>query len=283
MISFIKNSRLLRWPLLAAARLLLRPLHAGWPLLRRAAYDAAPVPYLVTGDRELFVVSTTDKVIGRELFLHGQFDFDKLELALTILKREGMAAPKHLIDVGANIGSITIPALCRGLFETASAIEPHPANLRLLRANLALNEIQDRVHVFDVAVGQASDVTLHLQESQTNSGNHAIGSSGLAIRSTRLDDLPITLDQALLWMDIEGYEGHALAGASRLLALGMPVVAELNTQFLTRAAGLDLFRQAMAGRRLFDLGQAGREVAQADLLDASRGDLLPTDILAVSA
>ncbi|MFO1211291.1 MAG: hypothetical protein U1E74_01225 [Paenacidovorax caeni] len=47
------------------------------PALRRV-YDAMPVPYLVTGRPEHFVAATADKVIGRELFLHGEFDFAKL-------------------------------------------------------------------------------------------------------------------------------------------------------------------------------------------------------------
>lgn len=283
MIHFLKNSRLLRGPLLAATRLLLRPLHAGWPLLRRAAYDAMPLPYFVTGDREQFVVATEDKVIGRELFLHGQFDFDKLELALAILKREGQVLPSHLIDVGANIGSITIPALCRGLFETATAIEPHPTNLRLLRANLALNGVQERVSVLDIAVGEQTDVLLHLQESSTNSGNHTVGTEGLPIRSTRLDDLALPRGNTLLWMDIEGYEGHALAGAGALLAVGAPIVAEVNWQFLSRSGGLEQFRQAMQGRQLFDLNRGGSRTTLDALLDASGPECHPTDILAISA
>src|SRR5699024_10081937 len=133
----IRNSKALRRPLLTVSKLLLTPLRSGVALLRRAAYDAMPVPYLVTGHPEQFVVSTTDKVIGRELFLHGEFDFVKLQTALAILLREGWPTPVHLIDVGANIGTITIPAINRGLMQTATAIEPHPGNLRLLRANLA--------------------------------------------------------------------------------------------------------------------------------------------------
>ncbi|HLO96580.1 MAG TPA: FkbM family methyltransferase [Burkholderiaceae bacterium] len=279
MIHFLKNSRILRGPLLAATRLLLRPLHAGWPLLRRAAYDAMPLPYLVTGDREQFVVSTADKVIGRELFLHGQFDFDKLELALAILKREGQVLPRHLIDVGANIGSITIPALCRGLFETATAIEPHPANLRLLRANLALNGVQERVGVLDIAVGEQTDVVLHLRESSTNSGNHTVGEEGLPIRSTRLDDLSLPLGHALLWMDIEGYEGHALAGAPALLASGAPVVLEFNPSYLAQSGGMDRLAHALQGRKIFDLKDPERRTSLQEV--RARNTSSFTDVLAI--
>jgi len=182
--NFIRESKLLRRPLLAASKGLFSLLRGGPPILRRAAYDAMPVPYLVAGHPEHFVVSTADKVIGREVFLHGEFDFAKLQTALAILEREGQPAPIHLIDVGANIGTITIPALKRGLLKTATAIEPHPHNLRLLRANIALNGLEDRVTVLAQAVGDRSGVTLHLHESATNSGNHSIG-GGEAYRFRR--------------------------------------------------------------------------------------------------
>lgn len=171
----LRNSNLMRRPLLAASKALFSLLRGGPPILRRAVYDAMPVPYLVAGYPEHFVVSTADKVIGREVFLHGEFDFAKLQTALAILAREGHPAPTHLIDVGANIGTITIPALKRGLLQTATAIEPHPHNLRLLRANIALNGLEDRVTVLARAVGDRSGVTLYLHESATNSGTTPSG------------------------------------------------------------------------------------------------------------
>lgn len=249
----IRNSKLLRRPLLAVSKLLLSPLESGPALLRRAAYDAMPTPYLVTGRNEHFVVSTDDKAIGRELFLHGEFDFFKLLTALAIIKREGLPPPLHLIDVGANIGSIVIPALARNLMLSATAIEPHPKNLRLLRANIALNGLCERVRILAQAVGAESGVTLFLHESTTNSGNHMIGHTGIPIPASRLDDLELQHDNTLLWLDIEGYEGHALRGAFDLLTSGMPVVCEYNTQYLEQSNGMELFQKALEGRRIFDL------------------------------
>lgn len=252
---FIRNSQELRRPLLAVSRALFSLLKTGPALLRRAAYDAMPVPYLVTGHPEHFVVATADKVIGRELFLRDEFDFAKLQTALAIIEREGLPRPQHLIDVGANIGTIVIPALARGLMQSATAIEPHPTNLRLLRANLALNGLSERVRVLAQAVGAESGASLFLTESLTNSGNHSIGRTGLPIPSSRLDDVECPSDGALLWMDIEGYEGHALRGAPNLLAAGIPVVCEYNTGYLENSGGMNWFREALAGRRIFDLKQ----------------------------
>lgn len=284
--NFTRESKLLRRPLLAASRTLFSLLYRGPALLRRAAYDAMPVPYLVTGHPEHFVVSTADKVIGREVFLDGEFDFAKLQTALAILEREGQPAPIRLIDVGANIGTITIPALKRGLLHTATAIEPHPHNLRLLRANIALNGLEDRVTVLVRAVGDRSGVTLHLHESATNSGNHSIGAGGIPIASSKLDDLDLPSVPSLLWMDIEGYEGHALAGAKSLLSSGIPFVSEFNPEFLTKAGGLEAFKHALEGRRIFDLQKGGQSpTTLTDItrrLSVKEKYLQWTDILAIN-
>ena len=279
----IRNSEMLRRPLLAASRILFSLLKIGPALLRRAVYDAMPVPYLVTGHPEHFVVATADKVIGRELFLHGEFDFAKLQTALAIIEREGLPRPQHLIDVGANIGTIVIPALARGLMQSATAIEPHPTNLRLLRANLALNGLSERVRVLAQAVGAESGASLFLTESLTNSGNHSIGRTGLPIPSSRLDDVECPHDGALLWMDIEGYEGHALRGAPNLLAAGIPVVCEFNPSFLTKSKGLIFFEDALKGRRIFDLSEMndGKEIAIKDVLLKISDKNCFTDILAI--
>src|SRR5262249_34342132 len=56
---------------------------------------------------EKFVVQANDKFISRGLYADGEFDLDKLATVLRISGRNF----KVLVDVGANIGSICIPAV----------------------------------------------------------------------------------------------------------------------------------------------------------------------------
>jgi FkbM family methyltransferase len=215
------------------------------------------------------------------VFLHGEFDFAKLQTALAILAREGQPVPTHLIDVGANIDTITIPALKRGLLQTATAIEPHPHNLRLLRANIALNGLEDRVTVLAQAVGDRSGVTLHLHESATNSGNHSIGAEGIPVASSRLDDLDFPSAPSLLWMDIEGYEGHALIGAERLLAAGTSVVCEFNPSYLRASGGMSMMKAALDGHKIFNIDhEAHPSTTTLEALETLHGSTF-TDILAI--
>lgn len=282
---FIRESRLLRWPLLAMNRAVFSLLRTGPAVLRRATYDAMPVPYIVTGYPEQFVVETRDRGTGRMLFLTGEQDFWKLEVALAILETEKLPAPTHLIDVGANIGTIVVPAIKRGLFTTATAIEPHPGNVRLLRTNLALNGVDDRVAVLNQAAGRESDGRLFLHEVEDDSSTHSIGTDGLPVRSSRLDDLEFP-SQSLLWMDIEGYEGHALDGAQSLLSSGIPLVAEFHPEFLAQSGGLQAFLHALENRRLFDLQAPDRKETTMDAINqrlAGKPKRLQwTDILAIA-
>lgn len=280
----IRESRLLRRPLLAVNRNLFSLLQKGPALLRRAAYDAMPIPYLVTGHPEHFVVETKDKGTGRMLFLTGEQDFWKLKVALAILQQEGIPQPSHLIDAGANIGTIVIPAIRRGLFKTATAIEPHPNNVRLLRTNLVLNGIDDCVTVLNLAIGSESGRQLFLHEVGDDSSTHSIGADGIPVRSTRLDDLPLPAP-SLLWMDIEGYEGHALDGAKSLLSSGIPLVSEFHPEFLAQAGGLEAFGEALRGRRIFDLQASEHSQTTLDAITRRLSEkpkrLQWTDVLAV--
>lgn len=282
---YIRESRLLRWPLLAMSHAVFSLLRKGPAVLRRATYDAMPVPYIVTGHPEQFVVETRDRGTGRMLFLTGEQDFWKLEVALAILESEKHPVPTHLIDVGANIGTIVIPAIKRGLFTTATAIEPHPSNIRLLRTNLALNGLDDRVTVLNQAVGRESDGQLFLHEVEDDSSTHAIGTEGIPVRSIRLDDLDFP-SQSLLWMDIEGYEGHALDGAKSLLSSGVPLVAEFHPEFLAQSGGLQAFLHALENRRIFDLQSPHRKETTIDAINQRLAEkpkhLQWTDVLAIA-
>ena len=282
---FIRESKLLRWPLLALNRAVFSLLRTGPSVIRRATYDAMPVPYIVTGHPEQFVVETRDQGTGRMLFLTGEQDFWKLEVALAILRAEKLPAPSHLIDVGANIGTIVIPAIKRGLFKTATAIEPHPGNIRLLRTNLALNGVDDKVTVLHQAAGRESDGQLFLHEVEGDSSTHAIGAEGIPVRSSRLDDIDVP-SKSLLWMDIEGYEGHALDGAKLLLSSGIPVVAEFHPEFLAQSGGTQAFQHALENRRIFDLQSPDRKETTMDAIHQRLAQkpkrLQWTDILAIA-
>lgn len=215
-----------------------------------------------------YFVHTNDAYIGRDLMLHGAFDVEKIELALALLEREGMELDQ-LLDIGANIGTTVIEILGRRPDMTAVAFEPEPRNFELLRINLLANGLESRVQARQMALGDATaQATLEL--AAANLGDHRVRVAGartdgvfgeqhratIRVPVARLDDVEVRIDRrTLLFMDVQGMEGHVLAGAANALQARPPLVLELWPYGLDRVGGLDRLFAGLEGYgRLYDLG-----------------------------
>jgi FkbM family methyltransferase len=230
------------------------------PVFRAARFDSLRQSQDFTfsaRDGEYFVVITRDQVISKLLYIDGIFDFQKLELARSLLGRAFEL--RTLIDIGANIGTVCIPAVKRGLVEKAIAIEPEPTNYRILVANIYLNDLADKIVTHNVALGPQDDQSLVLELSPDNSGDHRIqfgkesGSYSEALRKTitvkseRLDTLIPAIDRSstLIWMDTQGFEGLILQGATEMLSSRVPLVTEFWPYGMARTNSFDAFKSAL--------------------------------------
>jgi FkbM family methyltransferase len=212
--------------------------------------------FCVETAHEKFLINLRDQVIGKSIFIYRTpQDFDKLLVVLDLLKTRGVF-PNALLDVGANIGAICIPAVARGLVERAVAFEPHPLNCTLLQANIALNNVRRQITIVEAAVGASEGGTVELTLSAENWGDHRVlypteqaasvaSREKIAVPVVRLDTWR-DLDGALVWMDIQGYEGHALKGATKLLSRAPPLVLEFWPEGMEVAQSFDALRSAIA-------------------------------------
>jgi FkbM family methyltransferase len=147
------------------ARVLGRPLQKGARAAREEFWELATsmTPYVAAPNEEaVFVVPTEGG--GRSVFVSGarKSEFVGLARACAILEQEGrLHEPRTIVDVGAHIGTTTVPALTRHGFARAVAIEPDPDNVRLLRANIALNGLTEQVTVVAAALSGTSGERLH--------------------------------------------------------------------------------------------------------------------------
>jgi FkbM family methyltransferase len=220
----------------------------------------------VNRGRERYLVNCHDKTISKAVFIAGEFQFEKFEIALKQLRLQtSIAELELLVDVGANIGTVCIPAVARGLVHAAVGIEPHPVNCKLLRANIALNSLDERVTVHECAVGEHDNETLMLELSTDNWGDHRIavtsedGEFGeaarqtMAVQSMRLDGLvePSRAKNTLIWIDAQGYEGFILKGAEALLEARVPLVTEFWPYGMRRTGSYSVFRELLSGYRGF--------------------------------
>ena len=198
----------------------------------------------INGRWEKWIVFSNDQAISRDLFLMGEFDFNKLERAWRIIpsNRRKLA----LVDVGANLGTICIPAVSRGLFKTAIAIEANPTFADILEKNVVLNGLEHKIQVIKSAVGAKDSEPLLFSVEESNFGASRVVNSPseqtLTVRSSTLDTLlGNTSDVGLVFMDIEGFEGEALKGAKRILEDGSPVALEFSPKLMSKFTNRDEF------------------------------------------
>jgi FkbM family methyltransferase len=196
---------------------------------------------------EKYIVNSNDKVIGRYLYINGSFEFDIFLHTLEILKNK--IKTETLVDIGANIGSICIPAVKRGIFKNCLAVEPEPYNFDLLTKNIFINNLSNKIQTFNVALGQFDSQKLKFEKSENNYGDHMIKSNStekkyfnedkrkiIDVETKTLDKITQNLDlkKTLLWIDVQGYEGFVLEGGINTLSKKPPLVIEFEPYLIKR-------------------------------------------------
>lgn len=267
---------------------------------RNARFEAlaARTDIVLADKAEKYLVFTKDKTISKVVYSKGAFDFEKLEQAIKLLGPT--FSLNTLIDVGANIGIICIPAVNRGYARRAVAIEPEPGNFRLLAMNVQLNGLQEKIVLHNLALGPENGKVLEMELSSDNSGDHRIRVSAadglydegarqvIQIKSETFDSILGSLDRqtTLVWVDTQGYEGQILLGANNMIAERVPLVLEFWPYGMRRAGSYPALRSAaLRYENFFDLSErqpARRPTLELDALYAKleeTGDY--TDILLV--
>jgi FkbM family methyltransferase len=222
----------------------------------------------VDSERAQYLVSTSDYGVSKSLFIRtARGEMRLLARALKILGALGLddgVRDGTFVDVGANIGTTTITAMCSHGFARAIACEPEPHNQGLLELNLVGNGLERDVEICRAAIGER-DGTVQLRVNKFRSGGHEVHSSGrpvagdskayelIDVDQVTLDSLAETgnldpADVTFLWMDAQGHEGHVLRGASSLTDRGVPVVLELFPKMMAQHGGLGLFKGVVFDR-----------------------------------
>ncbi len=135
-----------------------------------------------------------------------------------------------MIDLGANIGRMSMPRVLLGDVAAAYCAEPDPLNYACLVGNIVDNGLNGLLMPDQVAIGDVEG-TVSLHRSKVSgghrilSGQEAMGSTVdvVTVRCRTLDswlaDLRVDLDAVtFVKVDVQGYEMRVLAGASALLA-----------------------------------------------------------------
>lgn len=185
-----------------------------------------PEPDATVADLDGFRIyaSAADPSVGRHV-LAGVHE-PEVQAAFRRVLRPGMG----VIDIGANVGFFTmLSASIVGSTGYVLAIEPNPANVRLLEASRRLNGFANVVPA-QVAAGQRVGL-LVLNSTHSNGTASELGAElGALMQAQTVPCMPVdALVQAgrridLIKVDIEGAEHLALQGAEAVLARDRPCI-----------------------------------------------------------
>lgn len=205
--------------------------------------------------KESYRVPRNDLSIAKHLYINGVFDFEKMVKTHSLLDFMG----KTLIDVGANYGSICIPAVKRGYFYNAIAIEPDKVTYGFLKNNLDLNHINN-IKLFNLAVGDMDGKILFGSKKQ-NSGDSKVVNYFNKCEFADIYEIPcLTLEtilkdfnsnELLIWMDVQGFECHVLRGASRFTSSRVPLVMEVFPAGINTYSSFEELENLLANYKYF--------------------------------
>ena len=144
-----------------------------------------------------------------------------------ILETRELAVGRVMIDIGANVGTTSIPRALLGDFTCVYAIEPDPANYACLVWNIVTNGVRGLVLPDRVAIGDTNgDMTLRSMRSGTH---HLVTRASDVAERDRVTVPCLTLDAwvdrmgidladvAFVKSDTQGWDARVIAGASRVL------------------------------------------------------------------
>lgn len=192
------------------------------------------------------------------------------------------------LDIGANIGWYTVLLGARVGAGVVHAFEPVPPIFEELRENCRLNDVQDRVRLNNLALGEhPGTVDLHTFAGSPHghSSQSTLGRDDYTAFRTpvvRLDDYleeSGTESPAFIKMDVEGAEMNVLRGAERLLSSQRPPmwVLEMNREsaghFGHAPEDLLTHLQRFGEHRFFRVVRAwGRTLRMRSVTDYEHGD-----------
>jgi FkbM family methyltransferase len=130
------------------------------------------------------------------------------------------------LDIGANIGNHSI-FFSKFIFDKTYAFETNPTNFSLLEENKKINNIDDKLIIYNVALSD-SNYNYVNKDFKSNMGRSFIVEGDGNLLTKRLDEFDLPKVD-FIKMDVEGHELKVLKGAVNLINKDYPhIVLECN-------------------------------------------------------
>jgi FkbM family methyltransferase len=153
---------------------------------------------------------------SRGHYFFGIHEFDEELFLIHFLQ-----ANELFIDVGANLGVFSI-LIARATGAQVMAFEPSPNSASVMKAQIALNQLEDRIQVVEACAGDCcSEAVIQNSVRMDNSvilGNSVTSPDSVTVPMVMIDDIVQPTVSCVMKIDVEGFEKQALAGALKLLS-----------------------------------------------------------------
>ena len=198
------------------------------------------------------------KLHGYEMFLDLRSWSDRqsfflkrfYDLPSQLLLQQALRAGDRFIDVGANIGMMTLAAArCVGESGQIESFEPNPKAFERLSQHVQTNHLSN-VKLHQAAVSeQAGTMELRVVGGHTGAGtlgeiresDKSAVTMAVAVKVLRGDDVIPPGDRpTTIKIDVEGFELQVLRGFDRLLRENRPLVLAETVSWYLRRAGTSL-------------------------------------------
>ena len=207
--------------------------------IRSAIYNTTDEnKILFSNNKDIKYLLGSSDWISKKLFIDKSFDYRILTKAIKLLGKKN--SKLTLINIGAHIGSTAIPAIKKNNFKNLIAFEPTKRNFRLLKANIFLNEIDDRVQAYNLAISNKK-ANLHIGTTKGNTGGNRIlrnkQKNTEIVKSDILDNYTYNLNKnnSLIFIDAEGHEPNIFLGAKKTIKKKIPIVFEFYPTLLDKS------------------------------------------------
>lgn len=180
------------------------------------------------------LINLQDHYMGHAIATYGEYSQLETEFIL-----QWMPAGRDVVEVGANMGTISLPLAqaCAEHQRRLMVIEPQPVIFQQLCANLALNGLRNVQAIHGACSQQATQLYFQRPryDQPGNFGALSLRSEALkgdeTIEAKPLDDwIDDSWDVGLIKIDVEGMESLVLQGASRILQRSSCVLYVENDQ-----------------------------------------------------
>lgn len=184
-----------------------------------------------------FLLPNLVEMISLDLFINGHYEKGLVNLLIDRIPQNAV-----FVDVGANIGSISIPIARLRPDVKIVAVEASPWIFSVLKKNIELNGVSN-ITAINYAVYSESGKSMKMYAPKDLFGKGSLNAvftqDGEMVETITVDDIILKLNLSsiqFMKVDVEGFEASVFSGMTQIAAAGKPkVVFEFSAWAETQA------------------------------------------------